>query len=1123
MTTRSRRRAHFLLAATLFVGFTASSIVASPAVAEESTSCPAEALTESAALAAAASCGGRVEVSRLRDNAIRVWANPSGNLTSEQYASPQWVEKDDVWVDVDPSLQLGADGVVRPAAALSGLELSGGGDTDLVSAAAGDGRFGLDWSGTLPTPTVAGDIATYPEVLPGVDLQVQSQVEGFSFVLVVKTPEAAANPNLARVTLGTEVDGGLRMAQDSTGAIRLIDQAGQMVGVAPAATMWDSAAASQKRAASAGEPEPAAPGQFTEIPVELNDGSMSVLPDMDMLTSDSTTFPVYIDPSYSSGTGKWLMWAPVHREHPNTTWWNDAAWPRDDTMFVGNNGWSSDNSTGVWRSMVKINLSNFTEANIVDARYKVILDHSGSCTDSPIDIWLTGAINKGTTTSWNSTSSKWAAKLGSTSGHANEGGGCSGTVQPNEWLEFKGSTLTAKVQQYVSTPYSSMTFGFRAPDEGDKYQWKRLGKTSSVLEVDYNYLPGQPTNLSVYTYGACEGEPLWVSTRTPRLDAVIHDEDGASGTRAEVYKGTTKVDSRDYPATSDGKGGLKFNWRLTTPLADGSYKWRVQGYNGTVNSPWSPYCPFNIDATPPTVTPTITPLTAAPQAGVPAMFELGANGATDVVRYAYGIDKDAPEREIEAVDGLARITVEAPTLGGNTIYVWSKDAAGNMSARSERTFYTTTPPAAPYAGGWRLDGGSFADDNADSDELRHDLTEGAGWSATSDRNNAASAAAATNGTSCAKGEGTVLRTDQSFTVSAWVKLTATGGEHRTVLSQSTSTGLPGFYLKYHKSHNKWAFEIPYEADGAVAWNQVLSASAPALNTWTHLAGVYDQADGVIRLYVNGNLQGQVARVSPSHSDGNFVVGCSLDGATGLTSGMLVGAVDDVGAWQGVLGLDQIREAAGNLPPPYAGGWLLDGDGSDATGRGNDLTVLGDAGFAADEYGTDPGALQVAGSGYARTDNAIVRTDQSFTITARVSLDNLNADQVVVAQKSAQGHGFVLKFDVASQRWVFTMAKTDAATAIQDTVASNAAPAAMTWTDLVVVFDASTKQMRLYVDGVRQQAVVEHSGAWHSNGPLLLGASLDAGGAAQFGTTGFIDNVIAWRGVLTDQAIADLAA
>ncbi|WP_407702576.1 hypothetical protein [Streptomyces niger] len=94
---------------------------------------------------------------------------------------------------------------MAPKAAVVDLAFSGGG--------AGAGMLGLGkdersmafgWPGTLPSPTLDGATATYPDVLKDVDLQLTATAEGYREVLVVKTPEAAASPELETLTWNTE-------------------------------------------------------------------------------------------------------------------------------------------------------------------------------------------------------------------------------------------------------------------------------------------------------------------------------------------------------------------------------------------------------------------------------------------------------------------------------------------------------------------------------------------------------------------------------------------------------------------------------------------------------------------------------------------------------------------------------------------------------------------------------------------------------------------------------------------------------------------------------------------------------------------------------------------------------
>jgi hypothetical protein len=71
------------------------------------------------------------------------------------------------------------DGTIGPRVAAVDLRLSGGGaQSPLVVVADSGLEVGLGWQGSLPAPVLEGPTATYPEVLPGVDLTVTADVEG---------------------------------------------------------------------------------------------------------------------------------------------------------------------------------------------------------------------------------------------------------------------------------------------------------------------------------------------------------------------------------------------------------------------------------------------------------------------------------------------------------------------------------------------------------------------------------------------------------------------------------------------------------------------------------------------------------------------------------------------------------------------------------------------------------------------------------------------------------------------------------------------------------------------------------------------------------------------------------
>jgi Concanavalin A-like lectin/glucanases superfamily len=114
----------------------------------------------------------------------------------------------------------------------------------------------------------------------------------------------------------------------------------------------------------------------------------------------------------------------------------------------------------------------------------------------------------------------------------------------------------------------------------------------------------------------------------------------------------------------------------------------------------------------------------------------------------------------------------------------------------------------------------------------------------------------------------------SFTVSAVVDMTAipANGASATIVSQDGAYD-SGFYLQYSGANHRWAFSrVADDTNAGPAGIRALSTSGPALNTWTHLVGVFDAADNQLRLYVNGVLQGTATDSSPFAAMGDLAIG-----------------------------------------------------------------------------------------------------------------------------------------------------------------------------------------------------------------------------------------------------------
>jgi len=234
---------------------------------------------EAAASSAAVRFGKPVVVADKTSETEQVVANPDGSFTSTSSLRPVRVREGGEWVPVDLTLERRADGTVGPRVAAVDLRLSGGGaQSPLVVVADGGREVGLGWQGSLPAPVLEGPTATYPEVLPGVDLTVTADVEGFTQLLVVKSREAGENPALDTILFtshrrDTTVAGGEAGLQ-----VRSSD--GQLVFSGDASRMWDSA------------------DRQAEMGVAVTDASIAISPDQGFLADEQTSYPVYVDPSY---------------------------------------------------------------------------------------------------------------------------------------------------------------------------------------------------------------------------------------------------------------------------------------------------------------------------------------------------------------------------------------------------------------------------------------------------------------------------------------------------------------------------------------------------------------------------------------------------------------------------------------------------------------------------------------------------------------------------------------------------------------------------------------------------------------------------------------------------------
>ncbi len=134
----------------------------------------------------------------------------------------------------------------------------------------------------------------------------------------------------------------------------------------------------------------------------------------------------------------------------------------------------------------------------------------------------------------------------------------------------------------------------------------------------------------------------------------------------------------------------------------------------------------------------------------------------------------------------------------------------------------------------------------------------------------------------------VLNTNGSFSVAGWVRLDSATGYH-TALSQDGST-VSGFYLQRRLDTGKFAFTLP-NADSTSAGGPVASSTTtPVIGTWYHLVGVRDTGANLLRIYVDGQLEGTAPINTGWSATGHTEIGRAK--WAGNSSDFWPGAIDE---------------------------------------------------------------------------------------------------------------------------------------------------------------------------------------------------------------------------------------
>lgn len=1041
---------------------------------------------EGEASAEARRTGRPVDVDALGTADTTVVANPDGTFTATVHNQPVRAKTATGWVPIDTTLVARADGTVGPKVSEVPVRFSGGGATVPLARSRGDaGDFGLDWAGRLPKPRLAGSTATYPEILPGVDLRLTATATGFAESLVVRDAAAARNPTLRTLRFGLHTTGPAtpRMAKG-----------------------W-----------------------------KVSGDSLTVQPDAKVAADPDTTYPLTLD---GPAWGEKLHWMLL--SHDPTTGAKAAYW--DSSQYIAKVGRVRGENTR-WRSYFEMNTSPIAGKHVLKAQLKIYEWWAESCTPQPVELWHIGAI--GPTTTWGDATPfhRKAAEISTARGYdascepAMVGFDVTDLMAEAANGQWPTTTVALKARE-DNDSYAAKEFLYRTVPE------LNVGPTVLAITWDnVNTIPNRATDLKVNGL-ACTDAGIAMADATPRLSAAISDPDPENvravfrwweetgGPPTEVASAVTEfsgpdVAKVDVPDDRPLRNGATYLFGVT-----------VEDERGDA-SDGRPWCRFTVDTSAPAAAPTVSSaeFPASPATGPPlytaGRFTFDAGGDPDVVAFKYGIGR-APVADTpiaaDAPGGRATVSYTADTastsFSSSSVVVQAVDRAKNVGPKREYVFKVSPIVTATTVHGyWKADsvsGGRLLDDKA-----KYPATISGTMTSTRDRVSNATGAVRLDGvasyaaTTVPVAPKTAQDTFGSFTVMAWVRLDK-AGDHATVLSQDGETD-SGFALKYTALPRAWQFSMEGVAHAD-------SVAVPQTGLWTHLAGVYDHQAGKLHIYVNGRLSGEASHTSTWYAAGPTVLGRAK--YNGVLDDFWPGDLDELQIYPWAASAFEVRHRMGGAALGPDASWPLDeGTGqtsADLSSNGHTLLLSSGTSWVTPGRTGIGSALRLDGKGgHAYAGGPVAArsaegTFDSFTVMAWVKLGEMDTWASAVSQDGQRDSGFSLGFSSYPRGWSFGMNPVDAdGGGAPGYVVADAVPQVGVWTHLAGVYDHAAGTISLYVNG-RLAKSMERRSTWYATGSLQVGRGKNDGWWVDY-WPGEVDDVQLLTGVRSAAQITAAAA
>lgn len=706
----------------------------------------AVAKAEADASAQAKTAGKPVPVDAATTEKDTLTANPDGTFTLTASSMPVRVRKQGTWTPIDLGLVKNADGTWGPAAASVPVAFSAGGTGPLLTETdpASGKTISVSWPSALPSPTISGNSATYPSVLPGVDLRVEAVDTGYREILVVHDAAAAADPGLKALKFRISSGSGVDLASDGHGGLFGRDHSSHTALFTASDPMeWDS---TPGPLGAAGPDQIPATGNLAPVTATTStsatNATMTLAADPAGI-KHKVTYPLYVDPEIQPTSTNYYEIADF-----------GGAWPSSSgaTSLTAANGnkapWNSELELGVCSLNCYYSWNGTGHSTYQDIDY-FRFDTSALAAKNGENPTITSSQFTDAVTGWGGGSgcSTDAIALHSVTadiatthptwsnqylyGEIQSGGGmCAGST-------INLNTIGTHGYEAGYTQVNvALTANYQSPDSNKNY-W--TVSDTATLSVVFNYTPPAPSTPTMDGAVTCTAT-TYVSSTTPTFHTVGTDINPSPLNIKENFQVDDSTGATTVASGTSGQiaNGATASWTASPPLSNGTaYEVHASTTNivpsGTggapaLTGPYSGWLPFTVLSALPSAAPTISSFDYPPSqwgqpTGSPGIFTVDDAGATNIAGFAYSIDGGAGTEPVPGTDtsasqcdyladggtgtsstsnnittgslelvsgSSAQIRVPAGLAAGrHTLYVRSFDFAHNASAETSYAFYVS--------------------------------------------------------------------------------------------------------------------------------------------------------------------------------------------------------------------------------------------------------------------------------------------------------------------------------------------------------------------------------------------------------------------------------------------------